>query len=136
MRYRVAVGRPGSPCRRGARGFTLLEVLVALAVVGLALGALVKAASDNVANTTYLRDKTLAHWVAMNQLNEYYVTDVWPAVGDQDEVAEMAGREWFVTVVTEDTPDDDVRRLELEVRTDEDQEYPLGTLVGYLSKPQ
>ena len=48
----------------GMRGFTLIEVLVATAIIAIALGAIIHSASLGVANLTYLRDKTFAHWVA------------------------------------------------------------------------
>jgi general secretion pathway protein I len=54
-----------------SRGFTLLEVLVALTVLAVALGALVKAGSDHARNTAYLQERTLAHWAGSNLLAEY-----------------------------------------------------------------
>ena len=56
---------------RSSRGFTLLEVLVALTVLAVALGALVKAGSDHARNTGYLQERTLAHWAGSNLLAEY-----------------------------------------------------------------
>lgn len=53
------------------RGFTLLEVLVALAILGVALGALVKGGADHARNTVYLQERTLAHWAGQNLLAEY-----------------------------------------------------------------
>ena len=63
------------------RGFTLLEVLVALAVVAIALGAGIKAAGSNIDNAAYLRDRTLAHWVAMNKLAEMETMKKFPSPG-------------------------------------------------------
>ncbi len=54
-----------------SRGFTLLEGLVALTVLAVALGALVKAGSDHARNTAYLQERTLAHWAGSNLLAEY-----------------------------------------------------------------
>ncbi len=53
------------------RGFTLLEVLVALTVLGVALAALVKGGADHARNTVYLQERTLAHWAGQNLLVEY-----------------------------------------------------------------
>ncbi|HEX2238999.1 MAG TPA: type II secretion system minor pseudopilin GspI, partial [Gammaproteobacteria bacterium] len=50
------------------RGFTLLEVLVALAVIAIALASIIKVVGTGAANAGYLRDKTFAHWVAANRL--------------------------------------------------------------------
>lgn len=53
------------------QGFTLLEVLVALVILALALGALVKTGADHARNTVYLQERTLAHWAGQNLLTEF-----------------------------------------------------------------
>ena len=53
------------------RGFTLLEVLVALTVLAVALAALVKTGADHARNTSYLQERTLAHWAGQNLLTEF-----------------------------------------------------------------
>jgi general secretion pathway protein I len=60
------------PSRTGApsRGFTLIEVLVALMVVAMGLAALMIAVSSTARTSGYLRDKTLAQWMALNRLSE------------------------------------------------------------------
>ncbi len=52
-------------------GFTLLEVLVALTILGIALAALVKSGADHARNTVYLQERTMAHWAGQNLLAEY-----------------------------------------------------------------
>ena len=52
-------------------GFTLLEVLVALTVLAVALAALVKTGADHARNTSYLQERTLAHWAGQNLLTEF-----------------------------------------------------------------
>ena len=52
------------------RGFTLIEVLVALMVVAIGLAALMTAVSSTARTSGYLRDKTLAQWMALNRLSE------------------------------------------------------------------
>lgn len=52
-------------------GFTLLEVLVALTVLAVALAALVKTGADHAGNTSYLQERTLAHWAGQNLLTEF-----------------------------------------------------------------
>ena len=53
-----------------ARGFTLLEVLIALAIVAMSVGALLGTVTSSASNVIYLKDKTLAEWVALNRLTE------------------------------------------------------------------
>ncbi|MGE0080919.1 MAG: type II secretion system minor pseudopilin GspI [Thiohalomonadaceae bacterium] len=117
------------------RGFTLLEVLVALAIVAIALGALLKTGAGNSANAVYLRDKTLAHWVAMNKVTELQLEPGWPAVGTTRGKAEMAGREWQWTAKVSETFDANVRRVDVEVRAEDERGSALDTVTAFLPKP-
>ena len=80
---------------RSSRGFTLLEVLVALAIIAIAMGALIKTSGGQTANASYLKEKTLAHWVGMNQLVEQRITRGWPDIGNHQGSTEMARKEWY-----------------------------------------
>ncbi len=122
--------------RRCSRGFTLIEVMVALAVLAIALSAIVKGVSQHTSNLIYLRERTFAHWVAMNKIAELQIRRDWPAPGATQGTAQMAGREWHWTVTIKDTPDADVRRLEVEVSAGKETGQALGHLLGYLGKPQ
>jgi general secretion pathway protein I len=55
---------------RSCRGFTLVEVLVALMIVAIGLAALMLTVSSTARTSGYLRDKTLAQWMALNRLSE------------------------------------------------------------------
>ena len=98
------------------RGFTLLEVLVALAIVATALAALVRAGSDNATTAVYLRDKSLAEWVALNRIAELRLEREWPSPGTREGEARMAERTWNWTVEVSETFDPDVRRADVTVR--------------------
>jgi general secretion pathway protein I len=79
-------------------GFTLVEVMVALLVVSLSISALLTNMMGNVDNTAYLRDKTIAHWVALNQLELERIRNKNTNILLTDTTTgseEMAGREWF-----------------------------------------
>lgn len=120
---------------RSTRGFTLLEVMVALAVLAIGLAALIKGVSANVSNQAYLRDRTLAHWVAMNKITEIQIRRAWPAVGNTDGSSLMADREWYWKATIAATPDPNLRRLDLEVRASTTSTQPLVTLISYVNKP-
>jgi general secretion pathway protein I len=124
---------PGLLARR-ARGFTLLEILVALAVVAIALTAAVQAAARISADGAYLRDQTLAHWVAMNKLAELQLDAVWPAPGQQRGVYSLGARDWYVTLRVSATPDADVRRVDIGVRADPQAPDPLVELVSFVGR--
>ncbi|MGH8454242.1 MAG: type II secretion system minor pseudopilin GspI [Nevskiales bacterium] len=97
------------------RGFTLIEVLAAVAVLALALGATITGASQYAANASYLRDKAIASWVARNKLVELHLNPSWPELGKSDGTEEMAGREWNWRMQVQKTPDAKVRRVDIYV---------------------
>ena len=123
--------------RRNAAGFTLLEVLVALAVIALSMGAIIKATGDYTNNQSYLRDRTVAMWVARNVLVQYRVDKEWPRVGEQKGTQEMVNREWRWLAVTSQTDEAELRRLDVEVFPidSEDDDLPLSVLSGFLVQP-
>ncbi|HTE41188.1 MAG TPA: type II secretion system minor pseudopilin GspI, partial [Steroidobacteraceae bacterium] len=73
-------------------GFTLIEVMAALIIVSLGMLAVIQAVSQTANNTAYLREKTIAHWVAMNRLTEFRLTQQSPPIGESSGEVEMAGR--------------------------------------------
>lgn len=104
----------GAPGR--ISGFTLIEVLVALAVVAVALGAGLRAAAVATDNTLALRERTLARWVAENELNRIRVRPGLPAPGQSDGEAEQGGQRFVWQASVETTPNSNFRRIVLRVR--------------------
>ncbi len=98
------------------RGFTLIEVLIAVFVLGFALSAIITSTGRYGANAAVLREKTLALWVAHNRLTEIGLEPAWPPVGKSDGDAELAGVEWRWDVTVAETPDPRVRRVDITVR--------------------
>lgn len=116
-------------------GFTLLEVLVALTILAITLGAIIKTSFVQVENARYLRDKTLAHWVALNVVTEIQVRQSWPEVGQQKGQSSMAGREWDWSVKVSKTIDDKLRRLDVQVYDRPQAKTPITSLVGFVGAP-
>lgn len=83
-----------TPPHRTGRGFTLLEVLIALAIVALSAGALLGTITSSASNVAYLHDKTLAEWVALNRLTEIRIARQMPPPGKRTGNAEMGGMRW------------------------------------------
>lgn len=121
--------------RRHHAGFTLVEILVAMAVLAIAVAAVVAAVSSNVGNAAYIQDRTLAHWVAMNKIAELQVAGDWPGVGTQSGESLMAARQWSWEVKVSSTEDPNVRRLDVAVFADEARSQPLSDMVAYIGKP-
>lgn len=119
----------------GQRGFTLLEVMVALAVIAFALAAAVGAATSNTRNASGLQQRTYAHWVAMNKMAELHVTDKWPSTRTSKGSTLMARHEWFWEMKVSATDIETMRRVEIAVKADEDDKNSLATLTGFVGKP-
>jgi len=116
-------------------GFTLLEVLVALAFLAIALGAIIKVASSQSLSTIHLRDKTFAHWTAMNLMTELQLTAEWPSNGTQRGETEMGPYNWHWVRTVSGTPDDRVRQVEIAVYRHKGDENPVTRLTSFLAQP-
>jgi len=107
--------------RNHTKGFTLLEVMVALAVIALGMAAVIKTVTTTTSNTIHLRDKTFAYWVAQNQLAEIELTTGSPKIGFTDGEEELAGLTWYWTRKIDKTEDPDTNRIEVTVRKGKDR---------------
>ncbi|MFM7396685.1 MAG: type II secretion system minor pseudopilin GspI [Gammaproteobacteria bacterium] len=76
------------------RGFTLIEVLVALVVVALGVAAVMAAMLSAARGTDRLRERAYAEWVAANQIIEARIDPSFPALGRTEGVSRMADRDW------------------------------------------
>lgn len=104
-----------SPERDRAGGFTLLEVLIALVVLAIALGALIKSTGEGARVAAHLRDVTLAHTVAMNRMAQLRLSGEYPAVGTRSGSMRVGAREWPWRLQVESTGQEDIRRATVEV---------------------
>ena len=97
------------------RGFTLIEVLVALAVAGIALTAILKAVNGQLLSAHLMEEKTVAHWVALNVATEIRLDPRWSTIGSKKGDTEMLQQEWNWQALTSGTPDPDLRRVDITV---------------------
>lgn len=109
-----------SRCRpaAGSAGFTLIEVLVALAIVAVTLAAGLRAAGSVTDNAQRLIDVTAAQWCADNQLGNLRLSRQFPGVGDADFVCEQRGRAYKGQMRTRPTPNPNFRRVDALVADD------------------
>ncbi|MBW4053311.1 MAG: type II secretion system minor pseudopilin GspI [Proteobacteria bacterium] len=78
----------------GAAGFTLIEVLVALAIVAIGMAAVLEALTSSANTAMYLQSKTFAEWVALNRLETVRLTGSVPGTGASSDTVDYAGRSW------------------------------------------
>lgn len=116
-------------------GFTLLEVLVALAVLAIAMSAIIRAATQSIETAAVLREQTFASWVALNQINQLLLdAKPWPTEGNRTGKVNLAGRAWRWEARFAKTEDPDLRRLAMTVRAAENSPE-LSQLMAFKAVP-
>lgn len=118
--------------RGRTRGFTLIEVLAALVIVALGMLGVIQAVTQTARNGTYLRDKTLAHWIAMNVITERRLLPTPPDVSESSDDVEFAGQRWRWTMNVTQTEVESLRRMDVSVRrADRPDSEALATVTGF-----
>ncbi|HET8708083.1 MAG TPA: type II secretion system minor pseudopilin GspI, partial [Pseudomonadales bacterium] len=104
------------------RGFTLMEVMIALAVFAIAIVGLSKSFDTAVNNATRLEEKTFAHWVALNHIAQMRAAGKLPGIGKQEAKDKLANREWTVEVETTAMPvSPKLRKVDIRVSLSSDK---------------
>jgi general secretion pathway protein I len=117
-----------------AAGFTLIEVLAALVIVSLGMLGVIEAVTQTASNSTRMRDRTIAHWVAMNQLTAARLESRALDIAKTSDEVEMAGRRWRWTMEVSETPIESMRRIDIqvaEVETEGDEGRVLASNTGF-----
>ena len=116
------------------QGFTLLEVMVALAILSVASAGLITATGGYLKQSQKVEDKVIAAWVADNWLNELRLAETAPDSEEVKAEANMAGREWLLSAQVIDTASVHLKRVEIEVRRadDGDKGAVLSQLTAFL----
>jgi general secretion pathway protein I len=121
--------------RPHSTGFTLIEVMVALAILALGMMAVSKALNDYTVAATYVEEKTLASWIATNKLTELSIAPTWPSIGDYEEDVEFAGQQWRCEIVVEETPVASLHRVDVSVRLLADPERVVHKVSALIEPP-
>lgn len=116
-------------------GFTLLEAMIALAIVALGMMAVNTQLNRYVLSTAYIEQKTLASWIASNILTEFSVRAQWPPIGETEGDVEFAQRQWIWRAEVSATPIDNLRRVDVAIFLDDDPEAQIHTMSGFLEPP-
>jgi general secretion pathway protein I len=116
---------------RRQRGLTLIEVLIALAIISIAMTAVIKATSQNIHSTSYLQQKTMAMWVGTQVINEARANllKVEQSSGNQKLSTEMLGKDWYWQTAQEETPNPRIKKIMVKVYENEDDEAEASPIV-------
>lgn len=117
-------------------GFTLIEILIALAILAVALAAAGRATGSATDGARILKQRMLGEWVAQNRLNEEMVKRSFPSVGVQNGDATQAGQTFNWQQTTSQTENPKFRKVEIKVSAKSDDSYIIASLIGYLTDPQ
>jgi general secretion pathway protein I len=126
--------------RYAGNGFTLIEVLIALAILSIALAATMRATAMATTSAEEVKLRTYATWVAQNRAAELSARRTFPSVGAADGQTDMGGIGFRWTATTSETPNTAFRKVEIAVTRSDDTAAPsdarkYAVLTIYLSRP-
>lgn len=116
-----------------AAGFTLLEVMIALLIIVIGTAAVINTSTESTWKSAQLWQRTIAGWVAQNQIAEYRARRSWGQDRKLSGKAEMANAEWQWEMRVSDTEDPSLRRLDIEVFL-KDQEGARASLTAFIAR--
>ncbi|MBW0146136.1 type II secretion system minor pseudopilin GspI [Marinobacter arenosus] len=122
---------------RYQKGFTLIEVLVALLVFGLIATAAAEVGSQYISSYERIRDKTLAGWLADNRINELRLEENLPGISENSRDMDYGPYRWQVTTKVLATEEPTMRRVEVTVaryRDEGTEPAPIHTLSAFLGQ--
>lgn len=115
-------------------GFTLIEVLAALIIVSLGMLGAIQAVTQTAGNGAYLRDKSFAHWIAMNRITEVRLAPKAPEIGDSKGEVDYGGQRWRWSMNVSKTALQTMLRIDVNVAAaDAPDQNALATITGFYS---
>jgi general secretion pathway protein I len=124
----------GNDNKKRIRGYTLLEVMIALLVITLGMGAVINTTTESGWKSSLLKQKTIAGWVAQNQLALYRAKRTWTNAKTQSGDVEMANIDWSWELKVSATEDPSLRRLDVDVSL-KGEEAIKASFTGFIGKP-
>ncbi|MBT5218343.1 MAG: type II secretion system minor pseudopilin GspI [Woeseia sp.] len=116
------------------RGFTLIEVLVALVVATLALGAVLAAVSQMADTGLTLRERTYASWIGQNKITELRLANVIPDVSESNGEIEYASQEWAWTANISETGIENLFRVDVDISRPGSDDI-IRSVIGFIGEP-
>lgn len=120
--------------RKRDAGFTLVEVMVALAIAALSLAAVAAATSQMADAAISMQQRTYASWIAQNQITEMRLANVVPDVSESDGDVTFAGLEWRWTATVSETGVENLYRVDVEVALADSGDV-IRTVTGFIGEP-
>ncbi len=120
---------------RSSRGFTLLEVLVALVIFALVSVTCYRQIDANFRASNRIEQKYLALWLAENALEEIFIDREHQAMGDSSSEVKMASNRWTIKTRISESDIKDLRKIEVSVYPDDkDSSGSVVTLTRFIGK--
>ena len=120
--------------RRVSRGFTLLEVMVALTIVALSLTAVTASLSQMIDAGEAMRNRTYASWIALNRITELRLAFTTPDVGVSNGEVQYANTDWSWRAAVSETGVDDLYRIDVTVSL-AGYDDVIRTVTGFVGPP-
>jgi general secretion pathway protein I len=117
-----------------SRGFTLLEVMVALIIVALSLTALTASMNQMIDAANTMRERTFASWIAQNKIAEIRLANVLPDEGTSSGDIEFGNADWEWEAVISNTEIENFRRIDVAV-SQYGSDYVILTVTGFIGEP-
>jgi general secretion pathway protein I len=120
--------------KRSERGFTLVEVMVSLAIVALALTAMAASMNQMIDTATTMRDRTYASWIAQNKIAEFRLAAAMPEVRTTSGELDYGNSSWVWRATVSETGIENFRRIDVSVSF-ADSDYVVRTVTGFVGEP-
>ena len=119
---------------RSERGFTLIEVMVALTIVALSLTAIAATMNQMIDAANTMRDRTYASWIAQNKITEMRLSGAIPEVSTTNGELEYARTDWEWSAVVSESGVENLMRVDVSV-SHLGSDYIVRTVTGFVGEP-
>lgn len=124
--------------RNKHKGFTLIEVMIALAIVATALPSFMTLVSSQLQGSGIIREKTQAYWIAEDQLTRlnlrHKLINQLTLPDTENGVVDISGVEWFWEISSQSTEVETFKRIEVRVSLNNEKDNTLALLIGFMNE--